>query len=286
MRSALACLALLLSLADGVAAEACERSSFTIAVDPGHTNTSPGATSARGVPEVQFNARLASRLVRVLKQAGFDNAFLTNRDGAPIALLDRSRVADDRDARLFLSIHHDSAQPQFFSTWLHRGVRRSYSDAFKGHSIFVSQQNGDAAGSLRFARLLGDRLRTRCFVPTLHHAQKIGGESRELLDADAGGALRSGPDRQPARGNAAAKRAPPEADGRGDRRRDRRLLRRCRAARIDAVAARGLPLTGRSMAVAEAGAGGRVRPSGSQRVPQASTPPGVKPLRSTPGAAR
>ena len=186
MRAALLCLALLLSSADGLAAEACKRSTFAIAVDPGHTNTSPGATSARGIPEVQFNARLASRLVRVLKQAGFDNAFLTNRAGEPIALLDRSRVANDRDARLFLSIHHDSAQPQLFSTWLHRGVRRSYTDDFKGHSIFVSQQNGDAAGSLRFAQLLGDRLRNRCFAPTLHHAEKIAGEGRELLDMERG----------------------------------------------------------------------------------------------------
>ena len=65
-------------------------------------------------------------------------------------------------------------------------MRRSYTDDFKGHSIFVSQQNGDAAGSLRFAQLLGDRLRNRCFAPTLHHAEKIAGEGRELLDMERG----------------------------------------------------------------------------------------------------
>ena len=186
MRALLVCLALLLSSADGRAAPACERRTFAIAVDPGHTIDSPGATSARGIPEVHFNTHLASRLVRALQKAGFDTVFLTNPDGAPIALLDRSRIANDRDARLFLSIHHDAAQPQFFSTWSHQGVRRSYTDDFKGHSLFVSQQNGDASGSLRFARLLGDRLRSRCFAPTLHHAEKIAGESRELLDVERG----------------------------------------------------------------------------------------------------
>ena len=33
---------------------------------------------------------------------------------------------------------------------------------------------------------VGARLRDACLVPTLHHAEKIPGESRELLDAQLG----------------------------------------------------------------------------------------------------
>ena len=56
----------------------------------------------------------------------------------------------------------------------------------KGYSLFVSEKNGDAIGSVRLAHLLGNQLRNACFIPTLHHAEKIPGESRELLDEQLG----------------------------------------------------------------------------------------------------
>ena len=37
----------------------CARSTFRVVVDAGHTATSPGADSARGVPEYEFNLKLA-----------------------------------------------------------------------------------------------------------------------------------------------------------------------------------------------------------------------------------
>lgn len=179
-------LALGLVLAAGNAARACDRAAFVIAIDPGHTRASPGAISARGVPEAQFNEVLAQRVLTELKQEGFAKAFLTNRNQASISLLDRVLRAGERNAQLFVSIHHDSAQPQLLSTWTYQGRQHAYTEDIVGYSLFVSDSNGDAAGSLRFAQLLGTRLRDVCLTPTLHHAEKIPGESRELLDEKLG----------------------------------------------------------------------------------------------------
>lgn len=175
-------LAVGLLLASGAACAACDRAGFVVAIDPGHMRASPGATSARGMPEVRFNEVLARRVLASLQAAGFSAAFLTHHDQAPVSLDERAQRANQRAANLFVSIHHDSAQPHRLSTWVYRGRKRLYTDDIRGHSLFVSKKNGDAAGSLRFAQLLGARLRQGCFVPTLHHAQKIPGESRELLD--------------------------------------------------------------------------------------------------------
>lgn len=186
MRAALFFVALSLSLVDNNVSQACERGDFVIAIDPGHTRAKPGAISARGVPEVQFNENLARYLLNELVHAGFAKAFLTNRNQATISLIDRALLANEREAQLFLSIHHDSAQAHYLSTWTYRGKRRLYTDDIKGYSLFVSGKNGDVAGSERFAHLLGKQLRNGCFTPTLHHAEKIPGENRELLDEQLG----------------------------------------------------------------------------------------------------
>jgi N-acetylmuramoyl-L-alanine amidase len=175
-------LALGLLLGSGAAWAACDRAGFVVAIDPGHTRASPGATSARGIPEVRFNEVLARRVMAALQAAGFSAAFLINRDQATVSLDERAQRANQRGANLFVSIHHDSAQPHRLSTWTHRGRKLLYTDEIRGYSLFVSERNGDAAGSLRFARLLGTSLRRACLAPTLHHAEKIPGENRELLD--------------------------------------------------------------------------------------------------------
>jgi N-acetylmuramoyl-L-alanine amidase len=182
MRATVCYLMLGLQLMGTAVAQTCERGDFVVAVDPGHTRASPGAISARGVPEVTFNEKLARRIIGNLREAGFQRSFLTNGQQASISLIDRSQRANDQSAQLFVSIHHDSAQPNFLSTWSYRGKRRHYTDEIEGYSLFVSDKNGDAAGSRRFAQLLGTQMRKRCFTPTLHHAQRVPGESRELLD--------------------------------------------------------------------------------------------------------
>ena len=53
---------------------------------------------------------------------------------------------------LFLSIHHDSVPDSFLERWQYEGADHYFSDRFKGHSIFISNDNADAAGSLLFGR--------------------------------------------------------------------------------------------------------------------------------------
>ena len=50
----------------------CARSAFRVLIDVGHTATSPGADSARGVPEYEFNLKLAEVIAQSLHEAGFD----------------------------------------------------------------------------------------------------------------------------------------------------------------------------------------------------------------------
>ena len=50
----------------------CARSAFQVLIDVGHTTTSPGADSARGVPEYEFNLKLADVIAQSLHEAGFD----------------------------------------------------------------------------------------------------------------------------------------------------------------------------------------------------------------------
>ena len=51
----------------------CRRSAFRVVLDVGHTIDSPGADSARGVPEYQFNLALADATKDALVKAGFDD---------------------------------------------------------------------------------------------------------------------------------------------------------------------------------------------------------------------
>jgi len=67
--------------------------------------------------------------------------------------------ANEWPADLFLSIHHDSVPARFLDVWDHEGVQRKYIDRFRGHSMFVSHENPQAAASLYFAQLLGGEVR-------------------------------------------------------------------------------------------------------------------------------
>ncbi len=83
---------------------------------------------------------------------------------------------------ILLSIHHDSAQLRYFSTWTYKGRKRRYSDKFRGHSLFISSRAANYGRSRALGRALGKALRNAGLTPTLHHAEPIKGENRPLLD--------------------------------------------------------------------------------------------------------
>ena len=157
-----------------------------VALDIGHTVNHPGAHSARGVGEYYFNKKIVKALHESLRNSGKVDAFIINPEGKPISLQERTRRAARRNAVLFLAVHHDSVQRRYLKKWQVNGKTQLYSDEFKGFSIFFSRRNPKFAQSLEFARLLGAALVARGFSPTLHHAEQIPGEGRNLVDEDFG----------------------------------------------------------------------------------------------------
>lgn len=165
----------------------CAPEHFKVVIDVGHTAEASGAMSARGAPEYEFNFKLARKIVESLQAAGFVRTSMLVMHGVGRQqLLARSRQANGIKPSLFLSVHHDDVQPIYYKTWIYHGVRRHYSDDFRGYSIFISSRNAFPDLSLDFAKLLGSQLTDRGLQFTRHHAEMIPGEGRDLLDASLG----------------------------------------------------------------------------------------------------
>jgi N-acetylmuramoyl-L-alanine amidase len=151
-----------------------------IAIDVGHYLARPGATSARGVPEFEYNLQLAQEIEVALRQAGH-RTLLIGEDGTAADLGRRSSRAKGMD--LFISVHHDSVQPRYLVAWEHEGVMRWYApDPFAGFSLFVSNLNPHLKASLRCASAIGAALRQAGFTPSRYHADPVLGESRPFAD--------------------------------------------------------------------------------------------------------
>jgi N-acetylmuramoyl-L-alanine amidase len=180
--------ALTSAAADANAAAGCNRAAFRVILDVGHTRESPGAISARGVPEFEFNLSLARKVEARLLQTGFARTMLLVTGGpGRESLVQRVLRANAASADLFVSIHHDSVPQPFKEEWQIDGDPYWYSDRFKGHSIFVSQDNGQPAHSLAFARLLGQSLKSRGLHYAAHYKEPFMGRwRRSLVDAEAG----------------------------------------------------------------------------------------------------
>lgn len=166
----------------------CERAAFRVLLDVGHSAEDPGARSARGVTEYEFNLRLTREIERSLKDAGFTQTVVLVSEGAAISsLISRMRRANAVPADLLVSIHHDSVPERFLEPWFSGGNPTRFSDRFRGHSIFVSFENSRAKDSLQFASLLGAELKARDLSYTPHYTERfMGGRQRELLDKQAG----------------------------------------------------------------------------------------------------
>jgi N-acetylmuramoyl-L-alanine amidase len=170
------------------AASACRRSEFRVVVDVGHSTVNPGAISARGATEYEFNLRLAGDIGQRLIGAGFRRTVVLITPGEPPETL-TARVAEANRLRadLFLSVHHDSVPERLLQNWEHAGQPQRYSDRFRGHSIFVSLDNIHIGASLAFARLLGGELKSRGLRFTPHYTLPIMGyRRRELIDPEVG----------------------------------------------------------------------------------------------------
>ena len=156
---------MILGLTAGAARAAAAQSGEVgrVAVDIGHTLDAPGATSARGRSEFEFNREFAERLVDALRSRGL-RVETINADGRIASLKARPQAA--AGAAFFLSIHHDSVNAAELRPWQWNGQVLDYNDEFSGHSLFVSRDNPDTARSILCARTIGARLQRLGFEPT------------------------------------------------------------------------------------------------------------------------
>jgi N-acetylmuramoyl-L-alanine amidase len=169
-------------------ARACEPSKFRIVLDVGHTAQSEGATSARNVAEFVFNLRLAQRIAEKLKAEGFAETKLLVTEGkARPSLARRVAAANNLDANLFLSIHHDSVPNTLLENWEFEGRKSHFSDRFSGYSVFVSHDNPDFKTSLSFAELVAKQMKAQGLQYAHQYTQAIMGRYQHpLLNKETG----------------------------------------------------------------------------------------------------
>lgn len=155
----------------------------SVAIDVGHSLDAPGAMSARGRVEFEFNRELALSIDRALKAEGVATRVI-GADGKENGL--GARPAKAKGAGLLLSVHHDSVQPHLLQSWVHEGQERRYCDRYAGFSLFVSRRNVALPESLHCASRLGEELRSAGFRPSLYHADPIPGEMKPFADRENG----------------------------------------------------------------------------------------------------
>lgn len=169
-------------------AAACDPATFRIVLDVGHTAQSEGAISARNVAEFDFNLRLARRIAERLKADGFAaTRLLVTQGRSTPGLFRRVAAANDLQADLFLSIHHDSVPNSLLENWDFEGRKSHFSDRFGGYSVFVSRENPEFGTSLKFAELVGREMKAQGLDYAQQYTQAIMGRYRhELLDRETG----------------------------------------------------------------------------------------------------
>jgi N-acetylmuramoyl-L-alanine amidase len=166
----------------------CDPAKFRIVLDVGHTAESEGAISARNVAEYIFNLRLAQRIEENLKAEGFAETRLLLTEGrARPSLFKRVAAANNLQADLFLSIHHDAVPDSFLENWEFEGKKRHFSDRFSGYSVFVSRDNADFKTSLLFAELVGKEMKANGLQYAQQYSQAIMGRYQHpLLNKETG----------------------------------------------------------------------------------------------------
>ncbi len=85
----------------------------TVVIDPGHGGEDPGAVGQKKTMEKDIVLKVGERVVRFLNQSSEVQAFLTRKGDYFIPLEERSKIAREYGADLFISLHTDgSFNPQ------------------------------------------------------------------------------------------------------------------------------------------------------------------------------
>lgn len=179
-------LALLAGISQTATSSACDLTNLTIAIDIGHSIANPGAISATGKTEYAFNHRFAEEFVKTGEIRTSIRFEIIDQRGKDLSLGARAAAAGRLSAGLFLSFHHDSVNPKYLEKPGDNDAKPGFSRHARGYSIFVSSRNPRYGESLELARAIGKAFRRGGLPPSLHHAEMIAGENRDLLDPDLG----------------------------------------------------------------------------------------------------
>jgi len=152
-----------------------------ISIDIGHSPKTPGATSARGVSEFEFNKILAFKVKEELDNISNIKAKILNPTHSEISLMSRVDKSRNPNVDLFVSIHHDSVKERFLKKWNFLGKTLRYTDKFKGYTVIVSPKNKHFKSSLQAAKEVGKFLLKSGEKPSKYHRMKIKGESKEYF---------------------------------------------------------------------------------------------------------
>ena len=80
-----------------------------IVVDPGHGGDDLGAVGPSGTKEKDINLQISKKLQSILEDRGF-NVILTRDSDRFVSLADRTKIANEAGADLFISIHCNSSE--------------------------------------------------------------------------------------------------------------------------------------------------------------------------------
>lgn len=152
-----------------------------LVLDIGHTPKKSGAISSTCEKEYKYNEELALYVVEQLKKENKLNISLSSKyNNQELTFQERYDSSIDKD--LFISIHHDSVQEQFIN-YIRNCPTTDYAEGF---SIFISKKNIEYEKSLEYAKSFANELIAQGLNPSLHHAEKLEGENRELIDGKLG----------------------------------------------------------------------------------------------------
>ncbi len=85
-----------------------------VVIDAGHGGIDPGAKGRLGTLEKNITLNIAKKLAGILQKTGNFEAILTRNDDYFVPLRDRFRIAESKQADIFIAIHADSiANPNF-----------------------------------------------------------------------------------------------------------------------------------------------------------------------------
>ncbi len=158
-----------------------------LVLDSGHSPKDGGVISAKGQYEVIYNDHFVDILKTELEKSGW-NIILTRSPKQEMSLSERVKIANKANAKIFLSIHHDSTQLKYLKSETVNGQQVwTTTQPIQGFSLFVSGINPQFTQSQKIAQAIGQSIRKYTQrSPAMHHAEAIEGENRLLLDKQNG----------------------------------------------------------------------------------------------------